>query len=189
MRRISLFAIAIVGVALLCQAGALAGGLCWDETLDLGGTWIYDNYDPAWTPHSLTYDHGMSPYAGPIVSAKLSIGAYDVDNPLPPQILSPPERALVEFLDQDNVTWHSLGYLTGADGASSTSFFDLLPAWLGTNTVRLTELGVVGWKARMDSSKLEICHGDGNGSPELSTWMLLACSGLAGVVLRRRRKA
>jgi hypothetical protein len=31
--------------------------------------------------------------------------------------------------------------------------------------------------------------GGGNGSPELSTWMLLACSGLAGVVLRRRRKA
>jgi LPXTG-motif cell wall-anchored protein len=31
--------------------------------------------------------------------------------------------------------------------------------------------------------------GPGNGSPELSTWMLLACSGLAGVVLRRRRKA
>jgi len=29
----------------------------------------------------------------------------------------------------------------------------------------------------------------GGGSPELSTWMLLACSGLAGVVLRRRRKA
>jgi hypothetical protein len=32
-------------------------------------------------------------------------------------------------------------------------------------------------------------NGPGNGSPELSTWMLLACSGLAGLVLRRRRKA
>jgi hypothetical protein len=29
--------------------------------------------------------------------------------------------------------------------------------------------------------------GGGNGSPELSTWMLLACSGLAGLVIRRRR--
>jgi len=29
--------------------------------------------------------------------------------------------------------------------------------------------------------------GGGNGSPELSTWMLLACSGLAGLAFRRRR--
>ena len=31
--------------------------------------------------------------------------------------------------------------------------------------------------------------GGGNGSPELSTWMLLACSGLAGLVIRRRRSS
>jgi hypothetical protein len=30
--------------------------------------------------------------------------------------------------------------------------------------------------------------GGHNGSPELSTWMLLACSGLAGLVIRRRRR-
>ena len=47
----------------------------------------------------------------------------------------------------------------------------------------------------MDQYAVTVLHlkdpggGTGNGSPELSTWMLLACSGLAGVVLRRRRKA
>ena len=30
---------------------------------------------------------------------------------------------------------------------------------------------------------------DHDGSPELSTWMLLACSGLAGLVIRRRRRS
>jgi len=37
--------------------------------------------------------------------------------------------------------------------------------------------------------RYECDDGGGNATPELSTWMLLVCSGLAGLVLRRRRKA
>jgi MYXO-CTERM domain-containing protein len=40
----------------------------------------------------------------------------------------------------------------------------------------------------MDDFVLNV-NGPGNGSPELSTWMLLACSGLAGLVIRRRRRS
>jgi hypothetical protein len=57
--------------------------------------------------------------------------------------------------------------------------------------------GVTGWTASLNDpfngfamGRLVVANGPaGNGSPELSTWMLLACSGLAGLVIRRRRRS
>jgi hypothetical protein len=55
------------------------------------------------------------------------------------------------------------------------------------STVVYPEFGPARWYT-MDDVTYE--KGDGRGStPELSTWMLLACSGLAGLGLWRRRKA
>jgi MYXO-CTERM domain-containing protein len=43
------------------------------------------------------------------------------------------------------------------------------------------------WYTMDDVTYDEDGGGDSHGSPELSTWMLLACSGLAGLAFRRRR--
>jgi MYXO-CTERM domain-containing protein len=62
------------------------------------------------------------------------------------------------------------------------------------------DVGVTGWTASIDTTlggfamgRLVVAGpedgGDGHGSPELSTWMLLACSGLAGLAFRRRRRS
>jgi hypothetical protein len=62
------------------------------------------------------------------------------------------------------------------------------------------DTGVTGWTASLPDPTNGFAMGrlvvagpvgtpPGNGSPELSTWMLLACSGLAGLVIRRRRRS
>jgi hypothetical protein len=65
------------------------------------------------------------------------------------------------------------------------------PQYLGADWAGVTRITVnrdpVGWFAMDDVTYNEAV--DAHGSPELSTWMLLGCSGLAGLVLRRRRKA
>jgi hypothetical protein len=82
-----------------------------------------------------------------------------------------------------------------ADGTSLTSTVDGNggAAFFGF----LSDVGVTGWTASTSSSADGFGMGrmvitdamDHNGSPELSTWMLLACSGLAGLVIRRRRRS
>jgi hypothetical protein len=77
---------------------------------------------------------------------------------------------------------HATGWLTLTDA----------PQFLGPNWAGVTRITVnrdpYGWFT-MDDVTYDAGGGPGNGTPELSTWVLLACSGLAGLVLRRRRKA
>jgi len=71
------------------------------------------------------------------------------------------------------------------DGTSGAAFFGAL-----------SDVGITGWKAYTSPGSGGFAMGrlvvtgdnPGNGSPELSTWMLLACSGLAGLVLRRKTR-
>jgi len=76
------------------------------------------------------------------------------------------------------------------DGSGGAAFFGFL-----------SDTGVTGWTASAPAAAGSFAIGDmvvagpgedHNGSPELSTWMLLSCSGLTGLVglvLRRRRTA
>ena len=60
------------------------------------------------------------------------------------------------------------------------------PSWAGVTRITVNR-DPYGWFTMDDVTYNE--GSGGNGSPELSTWMLLACSGLAGLALWRRRKA
>lgn len=81
-----------------------------------------------------------------------------------------------------------------ADGSSLTNTVDGDggAAFFGA----ISDIGITGWTASttplaggfaMGRMVVTGDNGDKHGSPELSTWMLLACSGMAGLVIRRRK--
>jgi hypothetical protein len=80
----------------------------------------------------------------------------------------------------------NLGDTTGWLGLTGTPQF-VGPNWAGVT--RVTVYRQPGPRSFITMDDLTYSAGGAHGSPELSTWMLLACSGLAGLVLRRRRKA
>jgi len=102
-------------------------------------------------------------------------------------------------LDLNNPGWGTFSMGMALNGASSAGTFgngDIGIAYTNNTVIngwlKDTAADAVVGKGVAKAELEYLVNGDGDGqaTPELSTWMLLACSGLAGVVgLRRRRKS
>lgn len=134
--------------------------------------------------------------AGPITSATLNIGAYDVDSG---SGSFSDEHDVIEAYDAASSSWLTVGELSGIDSSytystftlSSTLFDDLLA---GLQVRVNIDANNTGWLLTLTKSVI-ITNDDGtlppvNGAvPEPASWaMMLAGFGLAGTALRRSRK-